>query len=178
MRRGLDRGLPLTLQIVGSGDDLERLRAVANSLGIQDFLRFRGSLSDAELQHVYSESHVFVMPSKKEGFGIVYLEAMATGLPCIGANHGGVPEVIEHGKSGFLVEYDDAEQIVCYLRALLESPELYDSLSRGAQRRAEDLGFDAMAHSWAKVFKVLESPPSLRKVSEQKDHPAVVVREH
>jgi phosphatidylinositol alpha-1,6-mannosyltransferase len=178
VRRGLECGLPLTLQIVGSGDDSERLRAVASSLGIQDFIRFRGSLTDAELEQVYSESHVFVMPSKKEGFGIVYLEAMATGLPCIGANHGGVPEVIEHGKSGFLVEYDDAEQIVCYLRALLESPELYGSLSHGARRRAEDLGFDAMAHCWgAKVFKVLECLPGLRNVSEKKDRPAVVVRE-
>jgi glycosyltransferase involved in cell wall biosynthesis len=176
--RGLERGLPITLQIVGSGDDLERLQDVANSLGIQDVLRFRGSLTDAELEQVCSESHVFVMPSKKEGFGIVYLEAMATGLPCIGANHGGVPEVIEHGKSGFLVEYDDAEQIVGYLRALLESPELYGSLSRGARRRAEDLGFDAMANAWgAKVFKVLECSPGLRKASEKKDRPAIVVRE-
>ena len=100
VRLGLDCGLPLTLQIVGSGDDIERLRGIANSLGIQNALRFRGALADAELEQVYRESHVFVMPSKKEGFGIVYLEAMAAGLPCIGANHGGVPEVVEHRVLG------------------------------------------------------------------------------
>ena len=178
VRLGLDCGLPLRLQIVGSGDDLEHLRDVVNSLGIQDVIRFRGALTDAELEEVYSESHVFVMPSKKEGFGIVYLEAMAAGLPCIAANHGGVPEVIEHGETGFLVEYGDAEQIVFYLQALLESSELYDSLSRRARRRArEDLGFAAMAESWSEVFKVPESPPTLQGTGERKDRQMAVARE-
>ncbi len=179
VRLGLDCGLPLKLQIVGTGDDLERLREVANSLGIQDAIRFRGALTDAELEQVYSESHVFVMPSKKEGFGIVYLEAMAAGLPCIAANHGGVPEVVAHGEAGFLVEYGDADQIVFYLRTLLESPELYDSLSQGARRSAgEDHGVAAMADSWAKVF--MNSGPAVGSpgVPELKDGPKVVAREH
>jgi len=178
VRLGLDCGLPLRLQIVGSGDDLERLRDVADSLGIQAVLRFRGPLSDAELEQVYSDSHVFVMPSKKEGFGIVYLEAMAAGLPCIAANHGGAPEVIQHLETGFLVEYGDAEQIVFYLRALLESGELYDSLSRGARRRATgDLGFRLMADSWIKALSALESHPALPGATKPRDGQTVVARE-
>jgi len=179
MRLGLDSGLPLKLQIIGTGNDLERLRDLAISLGIQDQVRFRGALTDAELEQVYSESHVFVMPSKKEGFGIVYLEAMAAGLPCIAANHGGVPEVVEHGEAGFLVEYGDTAQIVFYLRALLESPELYDSLSQGARRRAgQDLGFAAMADSWTKLFKQPEPGVNLGGVPDRKQGPEIVAREH
>jgi len=151
---------------------------VAVSLGIQDVVRFRGALADAELKEVYDDSHVFVMPSKKEGFGIVYIEAMAAGLPCIGANHGGVPEVIEHGETGFLVEYGDAAQIVFYLRALLGSVELYHSFSRAARRRvAKDFGFAAMAESWAKALNVPKSPSALKGAAEPEDRAATVVRE-
>lgn len=176
VRLGLDSGAKLTLQIVGSGDDLERLRNVAVSLGLQDVVRFRGALADSELEQVYRESHVFVMPSKKEGFGIVYLEAMASGLPCIAANHGGVPEVIEHGETGFLVEYGDDEQIAFYLRSLLESAVLYESLSRGARRKAESFGFEAMTAAWAKVFKAPEAARGLNEAGERHADTTIVVR--
>lgn len=152
LQLGRNEGLSLTLEIVGTGDDTERLENLARSLQIRDAVRFRGALPDSEVQGVYDESHVFVMPSKKEGFGIVFVEAMASGLPCIGANHGGTPEVIEHFGTGFLIEYGDATQMVIYLRALLESSNLYHALSRAAYHRAtETLGFDAMARGWSRL---------------------------
>ena len=77
---------------------------------------------------------------------------MASGLPCIGANHGGTPEVIEHFETGFLIEYDDAAQMVIYFRALVESPDLYLALSRAAYHRAtETLGFNAMTKGWNRL---------------------------
>jgi len=159
VRLGLDSGLTVTLDLVGSGDDMERLAALAKSLDIRDAVHFRGLIPDADLPQVYRESHVFVMPSKKEGFGIAFVEAMTAGLPSIGANHGGTPEVIEHGETGFLIEYGDAEQLVSYLRAIIESPALYDTLSRGARYRgAEVLGFELMTRSWRKLVERLETP--------------------
>jgi hypothetical protein len=85
-------------------------------------------LSDEELAAAYDNSDVFVMPSRMEGFGIVFLEAMRHGKPCIGGNHGGTPEVIEHGKSGFLVDYGDAEALVSHIESLQNDHVLRTSL--------------------------------------------------
>jgi glycosyltransferase involved in cell wall biosynthesis len=157
LRRARDSGLNFRLELVGSGDDRIRLQRAATSLGVQDLIRFRGQVRDEELQKLLLESHVFVMPSKKEGFGIAFLEAMAAGLPAIGANHGGTPEVIEHGESGFLIEYGDADRLVFYLRALMESPVLYHAISEAARRRAaETLSFAAMSRSWRDLLETLK----------------------
>lgn len=182
VRLGRDEGLAFELEIIGAGNDTERLETLARSFGIRDAVRFRGALPDADVQRAYDESHVFVMPSKKEGFGIVFVEAMASGLPCIGANHGGTPEVIGHFETGFLIEYGDAPQMVVYLRALLDSPDLYHALSRAAHHRAtETLGFDAMSKGWNRLVDNL----NLTGIPEKDafpltpdEEPDVVSREH
>lgn len=112
------------LNLVGTGDDQPRLKAVASALGVADRVTFWGVLDGARLATAYEDCDVFVMPSKKEGFGIVFLEAMLRGKPCIGGAHGGTPEVIEHGRSGFLVDYGDVDALVRYLLALRADPEL------------------------------------------------------
>jgi len=158
--RSRAQGVNVTLDLVGDGNDRKRLEDLARSLGLQGAVRFRGSVSDAELERALRESHVFAMPSKKEGFGIVYLEAMAAGLPCIGANHGGTPEVIEHGESGFLIEYGDVDQFAFFLRALQASPALYAAMSNAALRRAtEILTLDRMTQSWHNLLRDLGPPP-------------------
>ncbi len=106
------------LNLVGTGNDQERLKAEAKKLGVHDQVTFWGALPDAELAAAYQHCDVFVMPSKNEGFGIVFLEAMRHGKPCIGGNHGGTPYVIEHERSGYLVEYGDVESICRYLSRL------------------------------------------------------------
>jgi hypothetical protein len=68
--------------------------------------------------------------------------------------------VIEHGVSGYLIEYGDAEQLAFYLQAMAESRELYDSLSRGARLRAEAMGFEGMARSWGRVADSLNGSDS------------------
>ena len=141
--------------MVGDGDDRARLETFTNTLGIAGNVRFHGAVDDAQLQSLLSNAHVFVMPSKKEGFGIVFLEAMAAGLPCIGANHGGTPEVVEHGKSGFLIEYGDHQKLAFYLRALAESPELYRGISEGASYRATNtFALTSMAAKWKSLLRL------------------------
>jgi phosphatidyl-myo-inositol dimannoside synthase len=157
VRRGRELGLNLSLEVIGDGDDRQRLEGVSRSLNISEAVRFRGSVSEILLQEALQEAHVFVLPSKKEGFGIVFAEAMASGLPCIGGNHGGVPEVIEDFESGFLIEYGDVEYMVFLLRALMESDALISEISKGARRRAEIFGFDAMAQSWRSLLQKLQT---------------------
>jgi phosphatidylinositol alpha-1,6-mannosyltransferase len=161
LKRGRDTGLAVTLSLVGDGDDRSRLETLARSLDIQDSVRFHGSVQDEALESLIAESHVFVMPSKKEGFGIVFVEAMTAGLPCIGANHGGTPEVIQHGENGFLIEYGDADQLLFYLRVLIESPPLYETMSNAARRTAtESLSFNVMAPAWGRLMASLTTSKS------------------
>lgn len=115
------------LNMVGTGNDQGRLKSAANALGVTKQVTFWGALSDEDLAAAYADCDVFVMPSKKEGFGIVFLEAMRHGKPCIGGNHGGTPDVIEHGKSGFLVTHGDAEMLAEQIRILAD-----DDLKRNA----------------------------------------------
>ena len=98
------------LRIVGRGDALEGLRALADRLGAGRAVDFTGFLSDAELAAEFRRCRLFALPSQKEGFGLVYLEAMAHGRPCLGAREGGVPEVITDG-TGVLVDYGDVAAI-------------------------------------------------------------------
>lgn len=162
MRLACDRELTVTVEVVGEGDDRRRLEDLSRSLGIDALVHFHGSVSDEELGRLFSQSHIFVMPSRKEGFGIVFLEAMSAGLPCIGANHGGTPEVIDHGESGFLIEYGDVAQLAFYLGEFLAAPGLYDKMSNAARRRApETPECDLMGRAWrdlADRFQKADNP--------------------
>ncbi len=144
------------LNLVGTGDDQPRLRAVAAELGVQDRVTFWGVLDDARLATAYEDCDVFVMPSKGEGFGIVFLEAMLRGKPCIGGAHGGTPEVIEHGESGFLVEYGDVDALVRHLRVLRADPQLRRRMGeRGRELARSRFSAAAFRESWRRL--VLEN---------------------
>ncbi len=102
--------LELSYTVIGDGDDLPRLRALAARLGISDRVRFLGSVGTEAIIEEFGRSDAFVMavrPSRGdidvEGFGMVYAEAAATGLPSIGTRTGGIPEVIEDGVTGLLL---------------------------------------------------------------------------
>ena len=94
------------LRVVGRGDGLAGLQALAARLNISDAVEFPGFRSDSELSGEFAGCSLFALPSRKEGFGLVFLEAMAHGRPCLGARSGGVPEVISE-TTGVLVEYGD-----------------------------------------------------------------------
>lgn len=98
------------LRIVGRGDGVPGLEARADRLGIRGHVGFAGYRSDADLAADFAGCRLFALPSAKEGFGLVYLEAMAHGRPCLGARAGGVPEVITDA-TGILVPYADVPAI-------------------------------------------------------------------
>jgi glycosyltransferase involved in cell wall biosynthesis len=106
------------LNLVGSGNDQKRLLNLTRKLGITDKVTFWGYLANNDLDAAYSDCDLYVMLSKGEVFGIVFLEAMKRGKACIGGNHGGVPEVILHNKTGYLVDYGNVNQLVKYILKL------------------------------------------------------------
>jgi asparagine synthase (glutamine-hydrolysing) len=107
-----------TLRIVGRGDDLPRLRSLCKQLGVADVVVFLGFINDKRLAAELRSCRLFALPSKKEGFGLVFIEAMAHGRPCLGARAGGIPEVIT-GDTGVLVDYGDVPGIAAAASAAL-----------------------------------------------------------
>lgn len=97
------------LAVAGDGDDRPRLAARAADLGLAGRVTFTGFVSEATLVELYRRSSVFVMPSLGEGFGLVYLEAMRAGKPCVAAQGGAAAEVVVDGETGLLVRVGDPE---------------------------------------------------------------------
>jgi glycosyltransferase involved in cell wall biosynthesis len=114
----------LRCRIIGEGPDRARFEALVGELGIGRQVQFVGRQSRSEVAEAMRRCSVFVLPSRNEGLGCVYLEAMSCGKPVVGCQGQGIDEVIEHGKNGWLVPAEGLEELVQGLSALLGSPEL------------------------------------------------------
>lgn len=110
---------PLRYLIVGRGDDTARLRSLGMELGIERFVTFCGFVSDSELPDHYRMADVFAMPSSGEGFGVVFLEAMACGIPVLGGDRDGTTDALADGELGLLVDPDLIEAVAAGLINLL-----------------------------------------------------------
>lgn len=129
------------LRIVGIGPESERLAHLARDLGITSRVHFLGHLSFADLAAEYRNAAVFALPTEQEGFGIVFLEAMASSLPIIATRVAAVPEVVADGVTALLVEPGDEADLAQTIEKLLRDPALRASL--GNAGRAHVARFDA-----------------------------------
>jgi glycosyltransferase involved in cell wall biosynthesis len=102
---------------------------------LSSFIFLHGPLDKEPLIEKLRQAHVLAVPSSYEGFGIVYLEGMCFGLPAIGTTAGAAAEVIEHGRTGFLIEPDDSRSLAAQLRSLAEDRGLLTHLSLNARER-------------------------------------------
>ncbi len=110
--------------------------AYAESLGIADRVTFAGEVSRPTVEAAFERSHVCCVPSRYEGFGMVYLEAMEYGVVPIASARGGASEFIEHGRSGFLVEPGDSATIADSLTALATDSDRLATMSQRARTAA------------------------------------------
>lgn len=108
--------------IAGQGSDLERLREKVHYLGLSDKVIFTGYISEREKGDYYRLADVFIMPSYGEGFGFVFLEAMACGTPVIGSKIDGGREALRHGELGLLVDPLKSEEIIDAIELALSYP--------------------------------------------------------
>ena len=156
MPRLLLRWPDVQLAIVGSGDDRDWLENIAKGSGVQRHVHFLSGISYAELSACYAAAEIFALPSRGEGFGFVYLEAMARGKPVIGGAHGGAPEVIRDGETGYLVSHGDAVQLATSLDTLLSNPELARQMGeRGRERVQQEFKFSIFAKNFKKILREL-----------------------
>ncbi len=120
--------IPAKLLLVGDGPEMGMICELVDQLGLQDDVLFLGKQDNVE--DLYAISDLMLLLSSKESFGLVLLEAMACGVPCIGTGIGGIPEVIEHGKTGYICKLGDVVQMADYAVGLLRDDELHASMSQ------------------------------------------------
>jgi phosphatidyl-myo-inositol dimannoside synthase len=128
---------------VGGGDDTKRLMDKAAASRAARQIHFTGFVAKPMLDAWYRSAALFALPSRGEGFGLVYLEAMAHRLPCIGSIHDAAGEVIVDGRTGRLVDQDDRERLAEAVSGLLLDEECRRRMGEAGHRRlATEFSFD------------------------------------
>jgi phosphatidyl-myo-inositol dimannoside synthase len=153
----------LTLAAVGAGDDLPRLKKLAADLGVADSVRFLTGLSKPELAACYARADIFALPSTGEGFGLVFLEAMAFAKPIVAAAAGGSTDLVEDKVIGLLIPPRDQAALIQALDQLLSDHSLRSTLGqRGAEIVRRKFRFDLFQSQFAAILAAcgLDSLPS------------------
>lgn len=145
------------LELVGGGNEMERLQALSRELDVSDAVRFLGFLPNSEALEKMANARFFVMVSSPEGFGIVYLEAMASGCVTIGTEGEGVADLIVSGENGFLVPPDDPDAIVRVIEWCLSHPDEAGAIAERGRRDARILTWERNAGQYIELFQTL--PP-------------------
>ena len=130
------------LEVVGAPLDRDYYELVSGMLvqgGLEDEVRFHGRLPDRERDRLLDGCHVLAVPSHHEGYGLVFVEALARGLPVLAPSSGGAGEVISHGREGFLIEPGDHSAVTAHLMGLGADRVRLQEMSVAARQR-----FDAL----------------------------------
>ena len=152
------------LIIAGTGATEGRLKDLARELGVESKVRFTGNVPyhDPQRIELFQAADIFLMPNRRsalndlEGFGIVFLEANACGVPVIGGDDGGVPDAVAHGRTGYVVDADTTGPVVGVLDRLMGDGELRQRLgAEGRRRVVEEFSWELMAERYEAWFRRL-----------------------
>ena len=144
----------LSLQIIGDGPEHRRLHALAHELGIGDRVKFLGRQPRRFVADAMRACTVFALPSRYEGLGCVYLEAMATAKPVIGCRGQGIAEIVQHGNNGFLIGADNERELSLALGMLLRDEMRRQNLGRAAREMVLDqLTLADQAERLARIYR-------------------------
>lgn len=131
---GILHEMPAKLLLVGDGPEMKNVSNLARELGIRDHVLLLGKQESVE--ELYSMSDLMLLLSEKESFGLVALEAMACGVPCIGTNIGGIPELVVDGETGFICELGDTSAVTEKAIEILSDPALHKTFASNSVQRA------------------------------------------
>lgn len=137
------------------GSELSRLRTLARELGIQDWIEFTGGRTQDELPSWYAAADVVVMPSYSESFGMVALEAMASGRPVVASRVGGLAYLVQDDVTGYHVQEGDAGQLADRLRLLIADEGLRTRLGQAGREVAKSYSWDRAAEQIEELFRSL-----------------------
>jgi len=136
----VSRELDAVLLMVGEGPERSSAQALARRLGLVDRLRFLGTQN--AMEEIAALADIFLLPSELESFGLSALEAMACGVPVVGSDVGGLPEVVRHAESGYLLPVGDVEGMAARTIEILRDDERRREMGEAARHRVRSL-FDA-----------------------------------
>ncbi len=170
-RKGLPtliRAMPLVrraapdaeLCVVGRDTAVGRMQALARAEGVAGAVRFLGLQRQEELVASYAAADVFALPSLTEAFGVALLEAMAAGVPVVGARVGGIPEIVEHERNGLLVVPDVPDALAQAIIRLLQDAALRQRLAAAGLESVERFSLDRMMACTYGVYERVLNPAS------------------
>ena len=145
----------MTLKIIGAGVLRQTLETLVDDLELRDAVTFTGEVPNPEVLSAMAESMFFVMPSKPEGFGIVYLEAMSNRCITIGTQGEGIAELIESGKNGFLVPADDPKAVADAIDWCMMYPDEAEKIAQQGYLDTKELTWERNAEHYVQLFKEL-----------------------
>ncbi len=141
------------LLIVGDGPDAAAIRQTASEAGVADRVHLLGHVSDERKYQALAVADIFVSCSQHEGFGLVFLEAMAFGLPVVCYDRGGQADFLSTDKTGYLVRLNDLEAFTNALRELRDRPDHLRALGEYNRRYVEEFFIDKCAQRYEALFE-------------------------
>ncbi|MGH6634858.1 MAG: glycosyltransferase family 4 protein, partial [Gammaproteobacteria bacterium] len=138
----------LLFLMIGEGPQRVKLERRVGRLGIARHFLFTGQISRATVLTLLAQADIFVLPSKREAFGIAILEAFSKAVPVVARNHSGVSDIIDHNRTGLLA--DDADELAEHLQTLIVNSDLGRTLARAAER-------EVVKYQWIDIAKRVEA---------------------
>ena len=161
----LERGR-FELDIIGGGRDEAILRGLALQLGLTDEVRFLGALDREATAARLRDADLFVLPSRDEAFGNVFAEALASGLPIVGTDVGGIPDLVTSGENGLLVPPSDPAALAEAIVQLADDPVRRSAMRRRNREKAErELGWDTVVQRYAGLYRSLRASSRSRHLT-------------
>lgn len=154
--------LDIRLVYVGDGPERSSLWRLVHALNLHDRVSFLGPLSKEDLLKELRKSHLCLVPSMWEGFGLAALEAMASGVPVIAADYGGLREIIKNGHNGYIIPIDKEDMWSQYVKQLYQDRDLRSKLSNNCVRSAQAFDWGKTAEMTIEVVRDVLSENRLR----------------
>lgn len=152
IKRLVDQGVDVTLELVGTGDAQAANEAQARALGITDRIHFAGYVPREEIARHYAAAHVFALASYNEGMSVATLEAMAAGLPVVVTRTGGTDELVLEGVTGLTFDWADVDTLTAHLARLACDRALARTMGNAARTHAQNFSWDGVAASYLQWF--------------------------
>ncbi|MEK7085276.1 MAG: glycosyltransferase family 4 protein, partial [Patescibacteria group bacterium] len=133
------------LVIAGEGEDEQKLKALARALGVSDRVHFAGMVPNDQIPAYFAIAHVFARPSRSEGLGVAFLEAMAAGVPVVATEVGGIVDFLRDGETGLAVGVNNPSDVAKKIELLLADEPLRQKLIANGRRLVEE------KYQWSKI---------------------------
>lgn len=143
------------LRIVGDGSQRSSLESLARDLGIIEKVTFTGYVPSPDVNTEYAQAEIFCGLSRSEALGNVFLEAQAAGCAVVATNVHGIPDIVEDGRTGLLIQPDDAEAATETIKRLINNSALRSQLSENGKANAAQYGWPQIAERYALVYEEL-----------------------